>query len=169
MLQVVQQKQFLKNRQIFCFIKDRFSVLEQSLQSRKPVLFYGQSKVKKDIKSSLLNFLRVILLIGICLISAFLIVWPLWKFSTSLSKIYTIVILTLITAFILYLILTKIRKCKPVKIFQLFINLIILISGICISIFLTLNLKRVLALIIIFILIIFEIIINKIFSKFTHA
>lgn len=60
-----------------------------------------------------INFLRILILILACIAASVVIVFPLWKFSTSAPKVYTIVVLSLSAAFIIYLIVRKIiRKNK---------------------------------------------------------
>ena len=63
--------------------------------------------------SKLLNVLKFIVLIAGCLGLSFIIIWPLWKFATSLPNVYTFTILTLMSAaFIAYIIRRIIRHAK---------------------------------------------------------
>lgn len=60
--------------------------------------------------TKLLNFFKFLLLIIGTFGLAFIIVWPLWKFATTLPSVYTIVVLVLIALFFIYLIVKGIRK-----------------------------------------------------------
>ena len=59
-------------------------------------------------------FLRILLLIAACVAATIVLVFPLWKFSTSAPRIYTATVLILCAALILGLIIRKIffRKRK---------------------------------------------------------
>ena len=59
---------------------------------------------------SFVSFLKIMGLIILCIGAAFAIVWPLWKFATAASRIYTIVVLSLIAILIVYFIVKKIIK-----------------------------------------------------------
>lgn len=124
--------------------------------------------MKKNIQTNLLNLVRIILLITACLATAFAIVWPLWKLSTKFSKAYTVIILTLTIAFLIYFIVMKIRKSSLIKTIQFVINLIMIAAAIVLSVYFTLNLKRIIALITFICFVILEIILNNIFSKKFH-
>jgi len=57
-----------------------------------------------------LSLFRFILILLICLAAAFLIVWPLWKFATVNSKAYTITVLIILAALIIFALAKKIRN-----------------------------------------------------------
>ena len=59
-----------------------------------------------------MTFLRIILLIAACIGATIVLVFPLWKFSTAAPRIYTITVLILSAAFLLYLIVRKIISKK---------------------------------------------------------
>lgn len=58
----------------------------------------------------LLNILKFILLIAACFGLTFVIVWPLWKFATSLPNVYTITILTFIAVGLILSVIKGIRN-----------------------------------------------------------
>jgi len=60
-------------------------------------------------KNNFLSFLRILLLIIVCIALTIAIVFPLWKFATSTPKLYTIVVLVLC---LLYLGFVIVRKCR---------------------------------------------------------
>ena len=60
--------------------------------------------------SKLLNFLKFLLLIAACFGLTFIVVWPLWKFATSLPNIYTITILTFIAVGLILSVVKGIKK-----------------------------------------------------------
>jgi len=57
-----------------------------------------------------LTFIKIIGLIAACLLIAFLVVWPLWKFAITAPKVYTWFIGIALIGFILFLIGKKIYK-----------------------------------------------------------
>ena len=65
-------------------------------------------------KGKFIVFLRILLLIVACIAATIVLVFPLWKFSTSAPRIYTATVLILCAVFIVFLvvrkILSKIRK-----------------------------------------------------------
>lgn len=103
----------------------------------------------KHNKSS--QFFSIILITLICILFSYILVWPLWKFATSFSKAYTIVLLSGLIMGILYFIIKKIINTPVKKTLKFLINTIIVISGLILSIFLLLTWKRFLALIVILI------------------
>lgn len=98
--------------------------------------------MKLNIKSKFLNFFRIILLILLCLIIAFLIVWPLWKISTNFSKIYTIIILSLIFIGLVYLIFANIKRNGIKRFLIILLNILLISGGIITAVFLILNQHR---------------------------
>ena len=65
-------------------------------------------------KGKFIVFLRILLLIVACIAATIVLVFPLWKFSTSAPRIYTATVLILCAVLIVFLIvrkiLSKIRK-----------------------------------------------------------
>lgn len=120
--------------------------------------------MSKNIKFSFLNFLRVFLLIIVCLAIALLIVWPLWKISTTYSNLYTIIVLAFVFLAFLYLIISKIRKTPLLKTLRFIVNILIIIFGLIFSVYFVLNLNRLIAVLIIVAAIAFEILVNYLFS-----
>ena len=59
-------------------------------------------------KGKFIVFLRILLLIAACVAATVVLVFPLWKFSTSAPRIYTAVVLILCLLALLYLIISKI-------------------------------------------------------------
>ena len=65
-------------------------------------------------KGKFIVFLRILLLIVACIAATIVLVFPLWKFSTAAPRIYTLTVLILCAALVIFLIvrkiLSKIRK-----------------------------------------------------------
>jgi len=65
-------------------------------------------------KGKFIVFLRILLLIAACVAATVVLVFPLWKFSTSAPRIYTATVLILCAVFLVFIIvrkiLSKIRK-----------------------------------------------------------
>lgn len=125
----------------------------------------------KDKQSLLTNnkffsLMRFLLLIVLCISASVILVWPLWKFSISFPKVYTITILTLLGIAALFLIISKIKKSSISSVIKFFGNLLISVAGIVFSIKLVLNEKKLFALLIlvltISILALFNFILNRI-------
>ncbi len=69
----------------------------------------------KNINSKLKNLLIILVVLFLCFLCSFVIVWPLWKFSTSLPKVYTAVVLILFFILVIFFIVRKIQKNKKLK------------------------------------------------------
>lgn len=110
--------------------------------------------------------MRFLLLIVLCISASVILVWPLWKFSISFPKVYTITILTLLGIAALFLIISKIKKSSISSVIKFFGNLLISVAGLVFSIKLVLNEKKLFALLIlvltISILALFNFILNRI-------
>ena len=63
---------------------------------------------KKALKKSFSSLLKFILLVLICLIFSFVIVWPLWKWATVSPESYSIILLSFLACFLVYKIVKKI-------------------------------------------------------------
>lgn len=63
---------------------------------------------KKALKKSFSSLLKFILLVLVCLIFSFVIVWPLWKWATVSPESYSIILLSLLACFLVYKIVKKI-------------------------------------------------------------
>ncbi len=69
----------------------------------------------KKINSTIKKISIILLVILLCALSSLLIVWPLWKFSTSAPKMYTITVLAISFALIIFLIIRRIKNKKSTK------------------------------------------------------
>lgn len=61
-------------------------------------------------KSFFISLFRFLLIILICVASALVIVWPLWKFATTNGKAYTWTVLVLIALWIIFVIIRSVRN-----------------------------------------------------------
>ena len=66
----------------------------------------------KKINSTIKKISIIFLVILLCALSSLLIVWPLWKFSTSAPKVYTITVLVISFALIIFFIIRRIKNKK---------------------------------------------------------
>ncbi|MCR4742706.1 MAG: hypothetical protein K5866_07570 [Treponema sp.] len=57
-----------------------------------------------------ITFISLLALLLACLLLAFLVVWPLWKFAIGSPKVYTWTILGIMAALLIFLIVKKIIK-----------------------------------------------------------
>lgn len=124
--------------------------------------------ISNSLKKTLLSILKILLFAAVCVLVSTAIVWPLWKFSTSLPAAYTIVILILLAAGILFLSVKKIIKTPFISVLSFFLNTIIICTGIFFSVRFVLHEKRLIALIILISTVILEIILNLILSRFKN-
>ncbi len=62
----------------------------------------------KRFTSVLLSIFRFLLILAACIGVAFIVVWPLWKFSTANAKAYTITVLTVIAVLAVFAAVRKI-------------------------------------------------------------
>ena len=114
------------------------------------------------------QFFNILLITLFCVLLSFLLVWPLWKFATVASSIYTILCLILIASGCLYLIIRKIKKTPLKKNIKIILFFLILIAGLSFSIYFLIFGKRFIALVVLFIaiglLISLNLFLNKIFK-----
>ncbi|MBR5646963.1 MAG: hypothetical protein IKX23_10030 [Treponema sp.] len=121
---------------------------------------------KSNLKSKLLGILKFAVLIISCIAASFVFVWPLWKFSTGVPKIYTIIVLILLCSAVIYFAVKKIIKTPIKKTIQFFVNLALLASGFYLSIKSVFDERQLLSILILVIMIIlitvFNILMNRI-------
>lgn len=115
------------------------------------------------------SVLRVFLLIALCVASSLILVWPLWKFSTSFPKIYTVIVLALIGGAAVFLAAKKIIKSDKIAVIRFFINLILIALTLFFCVKFILDGSRIIGLIIFLTGIAVEILANIIFSKVAQA
>ena len=119
-------------------------------------------------KNKVFSVLRFFLLIVLCVSASVILVWPLWKFSISFPKVYTIITLSLIGLAVLYLCINKIRKSSLSSVIKFFGNLLITCAGIFFSVKLVLNEKKLIALAVFILTIILIAVFNYIFNRIRH-
>lgn len=115
------------------------------------------------------SVVRVFLLIALCVASSLILVWPLWKFSTSFPKIYTVIVLALIGGAAVFLAAKKIIKSDKIAVIRFFINLILIALTLFFCVKFILDGSRIIGLIIFLAGIAVEILANIIFSKVAQA
>lgn len=71
--------------------------------------------MNRKINSKLNKLFIILIIILVCFLSSVIVVWPLWKFSTSAPEVYTAVVLTITFAAIIALIVRKIMKKRSCK------------------------------------------------------
>jgi hypothetical protein len=123
---------FLKNKQ-FSFQKNRF------LLQQKPVFLSGFKMIKKIRSSILKSFVsggKVASLIAVCTAVGFAIVWPLWRFATGTPFLYTVTVLGVLGAFIIYRIMHAVRKTPWKTTVRILLHTAIIAGGICASVML---------------------------------
>lgn len=121
-----------------------------------------------SLKNGFISFLKFILIIAGCALISLAFVWPFWKFSTSAPRAFTLIVLILLTAFLIFVLVKKIRKSKFINTLQFFLNTLFIVLGLVFSIHFILLNFRLLGFIIFFAMIILEIILNHIFKKIKH-
>lgn len=115
------------------------------------------------------SVIRVFLLIALCVASSLILVWPLWKFSTSFPKIYTVIVLALIGGAAVFFAAKKIIKSDKIAVIRFFINLILIALTLFFCVKFILDGSRIIGLIIFLAGIAVEILANIIFSKVAQA
>lgn len=121
-----------------------------------------------SLKNGFISFLKFILIIAGCALISLAFVWPFWKFSTSAPRAFTLIVLILLTALLIFVLVKKIRKSKFINTLQFFLNTLFIVLGLVFSIHFILLNFRLLGFIIFFAMIILEIILNHIFKKIKH-
>ncbi|MCR4954005.1 MAG: hypothetical protein K6A43_08015 [Treponema sp.] len=115
------------------------------------------------------SVIRLFLLIALCVASSLILVWPLWKFSTSFPKVYTVIVLALIGGAAIFFAVKKIIKSDKISVIRFFVNLILIALTIILCVSFILGGNRLLGLIIFLAGIALEILANIIFSKISQA
>lgn len=115
------------------------------------------------------SVLRVFLLIALCVASSLILVWPLWKFSTSFPKIYTVIVLAFIGGAAVFFAAKKIIKSDKIAVIRFFINLILIALTVFFCVKFILDGSRIIGLIIFLAGIAVEILANIIFAKVAQA
>ncbi len=117
------------------------------------------------LSNKLFSILKIILLFVVCILTSIILVWPFWKFSTALPSAYTIVVLSVIAIFLIYLTTKKILHSKKRSVIKVFVNLAVIFAGIFFTVFFVLTDKKLLSLLLfiltIVILTVFNILINR--------
>ncbi len=120
---------------------------------------------KNFLSNKFFSILKIILLFVVCILTSIILVWPFWKFSTALPSAYTIVVLSLIALFLIYLITKKILHSKKRTVIKVFVNLAVIFAGIFFTVFFVLTDKKLISLLLfiltIVILTVFNILINR--------
>lgn len=114
------------------------------------------------------SFFKFLLLSVLCVGASILLVWPFWKFSTGYPKVYTIVVLSLLGLFLLYLIINKIRKTEIIKTITFFVNFLIIAAGIVFSVKFVFLEKKLLSLFIFLATIFVTILSNLLINRLHH-
>ena len=81
-----------------------------AIVEEQSIFFFWKENMRT--KGKFIVFLRILLLIAACVAATVVLVFPLWKFSTSAPRIYTATVLILFAAFIVYFIIQKILSKK---------------------------------------------------------
>ncbi len=120
---------------------------------------------KNFLSNKFFSILKIILLFVVCILTSIILVWPFWKFSTALPSAYTIVVLSVIAIFLIYLITKKILHSKKRTVIKVFVNLAVIFAGIFFTVFFVLTDKKLISLLLfiltIVILTVFNILINR--------
>lgn len=121
---------------------------------------------EKSFSNHFISILKILLLFVVCILTSIVLVWPFWKFSTVLPSVYTIAVLTVIFALVLFLIIRKIIHSNKFSVIKFFVNLAFIAAGLFFTVYFVLFDKKLLALLIfimtIVILAVFNILINRI-------
>jgi len=89
--------------------------------------------------------LKVLLLLAFCTLLGAAIVYPLWNFATKAPRVYTISILVLIGAILIFLLVKKILKSGAKTVFMHLLRIAIIVAGISGAVVLVLYEMRLLA------------------------
>ena len=92
-------------------------------------------KVLAGYKKSFFSFVKILIITALCTTLAFAIVFPLWKFATSMPKAYTYCILTLLALAAIFLIAKAIKKNSLKTVLHTFLNILTTAAGAVFCIF----------------------------------
>lgn len=115
-----------------------------------------------------LQFLKFILLTVICIVASIVLVWPLWKFSTGTPLAYTITVLVILAALLLFVIIRKIISSGWKSSLKVFINLGLIFGGLFFSVKSVLREQKIIGLIIFIAAILIITGFNLIYNRICH-
>ena len=104
------------------------------------------NRILSALRDNISNIGKIILLVIFCIFIGLIISYPLWKFATVSSELYTIICLFFIGLLILFFTIKFIRKNTIKKNIRFFLKVIIFLAGISGSIMLVLSEHRFFAL-----------------------
>lgn len=110
----------------------RFST---SMNINQKKVFSMLKKVLTGYKKSFFSFVKIFIIVALCMTLAFAIVFPLWKFATSLPKVYTYCILTFLALAAIFLIAKAIKKNSLKTVLLTFLNILIITIGSVLCVF----------------------------------
>ena len=102
--------------------------------------------IAKGYKKLFDSAIKVILLLVACTALGAVIVWPLWKFATTLPQLYTATMLGVALCILLFLLVRHIKKNGAKKVLYRLAKIFVLIAGLCGCVALVLHGKRLFAL-----------------------
>jgi len=105
--------------------------------------------MKKKLLSTYKNIfsaiLSILVLISLCLLLTFALVFPLWKFSTTNPNAYSIIVVSIFVLIFIYFIISRIRKSSVRNTMRVFLKIFIILLSITLLIVFVLQGKRLLA------------------------
>lgn len=102
--------------------------------------------ILRGYKNLLLLAVKIILLFAACLLAGLAVVWPLWYFSHTAPHLYTLFVITAAAAFVIFRIVRMLSQLPVKKIVSLFLQLIIIASGLFFCVYFILIGRRLAAL-----------------------
>ncbi len=123
---------------------------------------------EKSFSNGFFSILKIILLFAACIFTSIIIVWPFWKFSTALPKAYTIAVLSVISIFLLFLIIKKVIHSKKSSVIKVFVNLALICAGLFFTVRFVLLDKKAIGLLLFLLAIVLLLIFNFLINRITH-
>jgi len=104
------------------------------------------SHIKNEYKKLFTSVSTALVLFAACLLLGAAIVFPLWKFATTNSTLYTIVCIIALAVLFIFKIIQSVKKAGAVKSLSVFLRLALLILSLAAIFTLVITDKRLLAL-----------------------
>jgi hypothetical protein len=86
-------------------------------------------KIRSALRRQAVSAGKCIVLIAVCIAAGAVIVWPLWRFATSAPGPYTITVVFIFSAFILYRIIRAVRASSWKSTLRVVLHTILVAGG----------------------------------------
>jgi hypothetical protein len=122
--------------------------------------------ISSSIRQQLTSAGKFVALMTVCITAGVIIVWPLWRFATSAPVPYTIVVILLLAAFVVYRIIRAIHSLSWKSTVRVFLHIGIIAGGLYAVVVLVFNGHRFAAIPVIVLIPVLYMLCQRLLSRF---